>query len=384
MSTLKVTNIQNPSTSSGGVSIDTSGHVTVDSVAMPSSGPLSNRNKIINGDMRIDQRYGGTAFTPGSPSSNTYTVDRWQLTQELGSSWTFQQNRNGVTPPAGFSNYLGITVNSASTPTSGSYNAWRQAIEGYNASDLAWGTADAKSVAVSFWVRSSLTGQFSGSLRNGAATFVSYPFTYTINSANTWQYVTLTIPGPTTGTWNTLSSSGIEVFFDLGCGSSNRGTAGSWATQNVLGATGSVNLISTAGATFYITGVQLEAGSVATPFEHRSYGDEMRRCQRYFWAPIKDGSNTLGVAFGGGGTNAIYHPVVFPVQMRAAPTVFITSAVCADNNGGVVYYSSHSLAFPTTSSVQNMITMGATVIVHQPYHIRGTGATSEYSFNAEL
>ena len=302
------------------------GSLTASGISYPSDGALSGtRNRIINGDMRIDQRNAGAAFTPGSAGSNTYAVDRWKLTQELGSSWTFQQNRDSVTPPAGFSDYLGITTNSSSTPTSGSYNAWQQSIEGFNVSDLAWGTSSAKSVTLSFWVRSSLSGQFSGSLRNGASTFISYPFAYTISSVNTWQYVTLTIPGSTTGTWNASNSSGIDVFFDLGCGSSNRGTAGSWATQNVLGAIGSVNLIETAGATFYITGVQLEAGSVATPFERRSYGDELLRCQRYF-QKLDIPGNSYGAQYS---DNASFFgmPIYFITEMRSEPSSYTYSKI---------------------------------------------------------
>jgi hypothetical protein len=292
-------------------------------VANLNGGPLAGfRNRIINGEMLIDQRYAGSALTPSASPSLSYVIDRWYVTQQLGNSWALQQNRNSVTPPTGFTKYFGIQVNSASTPATGSYNALAHAIEGFNASSLGWGSASAQSVTLSFWVRSSVTGQHGGSVRNGAATFVSYPFSYTISTANTWEYKTVTIPGPTTGTFATNNSTGISIFFDLGCGSTNRGTAGSWATQNVLGATGDVNVISTASATFFLTGVQLEPGPVATPFEQRPIGTELALCRRYY--EEVDGEfrhdGTLG------GTNiSVGHTWFATVPKRTTATVSVLS-----------------------------------------------------------
>jgi len=279
MSTLRVNTLQNTSTTDGGISIDTSGHVTVDGVAMPSSGPLSNRNKIINGDMRIDQRNAGAAT---ANTIATYTLDRWTAYQSVVGKFTVQQNAGSVTPPTGFINYLGVTSASAYTLLSSDQYFIKQSIEGFNVDDLSWGTANAKTVTLSFWVRSSLTGTFGGAIQNSGASR-NYPFSYTISAANTWEQKTLTILGDTTGTWLTNNGTGIGVIFNLGTGTSFSATANAWtATSFVSAPTGATSVVGTNGATFYITGVQLEAGSVATPFEHRSYGQELALCQRYY------------------------------------------------------------------------------------------------------
>ncbi len=276
MSTLKVTSIQNPSTSSGGVSIDTSGHVTVDGVAMPSAGPLSGtRNRIINGDMRIDQRNAGASTTAGN---GTYAQDRW-LNYFSGVTLTTQQSS---TAPTGFDKSVIYTVTSPSaSPT---YSFFRQIIEGNNITGLGWGTAGASAVTVSFWVRSSVTGIYSISLANGASNRC-YAAQYTISSANTWEYKTITVSGDTTGTWATDNTAGLILSFNLGSPSGRLITAGSWGTtygDGATGSTGASTFANTNGATFYITGVQLEAGTVATPFERRSYGQELSLCQRYY------------------------------------------------------------------------------------------------------
>ena len=278
MSTLRVNTLQNTATTDGGISIDSSGHVTVDGIAYPSAGSLSNRNRIINGDMRIDQRYAGALLT-GAANPN-YLCDRFGVYHNIG-TLNYQQNLNSVTPPNGFTNYLGLANTSSSTSGASNYYNLFQAIEGFNISDLDWGTASAKSVTLSFWVRSSITGTYSATL-NVATNSLGYPLTYNIGSANTWTHVTLTFPGPTTGTINTTNGNGVSVIWDLGQGSNYRFTAGSWQSGTVQGATGSTDWNQTNGATFYITGVQLEVGTVATPFERRSYGQELSLCQRYY------------------------------------------------------------------------------------------------------
>jgi len=201
-------------------------------------------------------------------------------------------------------------------------------IEGFNVSDLGWGTASAQSVTLSFWVRSSLTGTFGGALQNSAANR-SYPFTYTISAANTFEYKTITIAGDTTGTWLTDNGIGIRVFISLGMGSTSSGTAGVWAASNFQSATGATSVVGTNGATFYITGVQLEAGSVASPFERRDYGRELMMCQRYYQksynTDVAPGTNTTT----GAKTSRVYNTDTFLpqmetrllVSMRASPTV---------------------------------------------------------------
>jgi len=231
---------------------------------------LGFRNRILNGNMVIDQRYAGAA------TANTisgYTVDRWAVSQSTTGKLIAQQNAGSVTPPAGFTNYLGVTSQSAFSVGSGDYYMIYQMIEGYNVADFGLGAAGAATFTISFWVRSSLTGTFGGSLQNNANNR-SYPFTYTISAANTWEQKTVTVAGDTTGTWEKTNSTGLRLNFGLGVGSTYSGTAGSWAGSNFISASGATSVVGTNGATFYITGVQLEAGSVASPFERRDYGRE--------------------------------------------------------------------------------------------------------------
>ena len=236
------------------------------------------KNRIINGAMMIDQRNAGASVTP---TDGQYLLDRWQAGLTQASKFSVQQNAGSVTPPTGFTNYLGCTSLSAYSIGSGDIFSIAQKIEGLNVADLGWGTANASAVTLSFKVYSSLTGTFGGSIRNSATTR-SYPFSYTISSANTWTTISVTIAGDTSGTWLTTSGVGIWVSFGLGSGSTYSGTAGAWATANYTTATGATSVVGTNGATFYITGVQLEKGSTATSFDYRPYGTELQLCQRYF------------------------------------------------------------------------------------------------------
>jgi len=223
--------------------------------------------------MVIDQRNAGASTTPAV----TYTLDRWQGVNTQASKFTVQQNAGSVTPPVGFINYLGVTSSSAYSVLTGDTFYMVQYVEGLNCSDLAWGTANAKTVTLSFQVYSSLTGTFGGSLANSAGNR-AYPFSYTISSANTWTSISVTITGDTTGTWLTTNGIGIQVRFGLGSGSTYTGTAGAWGTANATQPTGSTSVVGTNGATFYITGVQLEVGSTATSFDYRPYGTELALC----------------------------------------------------------------------------------------------------------
>jgi hypothetical protein len=227
--------------------------------------------------MRIDQRNAGASVTP---TDGQYTLDRFRCFRSQSSKYTVQQNAGSVTPPTGFTNYLGVTSTSAYSSISTDYFAVTQFIEGFNVSDLAWGTANAATVTLSFWVRSSLTGTFGGNLTNSAGNR-TYCYSYTISSANTWEKKTITILGDTTGTWLTNNSTGVRLWFDLGSGSDAIGAAGSWGTASIARPTGATSVVGTNGATFYITGVQLEKGSTATSFDYRPYGTELDLCQRY-------------------------------------------------------------------------------------------------------
>jgi hypothetical protein len=267
--------------------------------------------------MVIDQRNAGASVTQNT--SGQYSVDRWNLFGSVTSKFTIQQNAGSVTPPAGFVNYLGITSSSAYTVGASELFIFGQKVEGFNIADLGWGTANAKTVTLSFWVRSSLTGTFGGSFRNSNGSR-SYPFTYTINAANTWEYETITIAGDTSGTWQATNSTGIDISFNLGTGSTFSGTAGSWSGGNFVSATGATSVVGTNGATFYITGVQLEVGTQATSFEYRQYGTEFALCCRYFQKLVEPSLSGYAPT----GTAVWRMGGILPVQMRAAGTITLT------------------------------------------------------------
>lgn len=318
MSTLKTTNLQHASAASPAIVLATDGTAAAQ-VSSLNGGPLAGtRNRIINGDMRIDQRNAGASVT--LTGSFGYTLDRWGGSEDTDGAATVIQDSSA---PAGFSKSLKFTTTTADASLGATQFAYvAQWIEGQNVEDLAWGTASAKSVTVSFWVRSSLTGTFGGAITNSAFNR-SYPFTYLISSADTWEYKSVVIPGDTSGTWLVTNGVGIRVQLGLGVGSTYSGTAGAWAGSQYFSATGATSVIGTLNATFYITGVQLEPGTVATPFERRSYGQELALCQRYYWKgnlPIM--RNFTGSAI------AVQSSIAFPVTMRSAPTVTIdTGAV---------------------------------------------------------
>jgi hypothetical protein len=292
-----------------------------DSSDYAAAGSVTGKNKIINGAMTISQR--NTTAYIGNTTAVVYSIDRWNIYGSVAGKFLSQQNAGSVTPPVGFSHYLGITSQSAYSVTSSNTFQLQQQIEGFNSCDLAWGTASAKTVTLSFWVRSSLTGTFGGSLSNSSVNY-AYPFSYTISSANTWTKISITITGPTAGTWvGGTTGIGVRVYFGLGVGSTYSGSAGSWAAADYRSATGATSVVGTSGATFYITGVQLEAGSAATEFEHRPYGIELGLCQRYYQQPIDSGLDFFAGYF----VNGNYGPGVFDtwvVEMRTTPTVVLT------------------------------------------------------------
>jgi hypothetical protein len=276
------------------------------------------KNRIINGGMVINQR--ATAVT-----ASGYTVDRWAFNAVQNSKATVQQSTSVY--PVGFTASLGVTSSSSYSVLSGDYFVLSQPIEGLNCSDLAWGTASAKTVTLSFQVYSSLTGTFGGSLMNNAGNRC-YPFSYTISSSNTWTSVSITIAGDTTGTWTSDTNVGIYVFFGLGAGSTYSGTAGSWAASNYRSSTGAVSVVGTNGATFYITGVQLEVGSAATSFDFRSYGTELGLCQRYY---------EIGLAYlqcGADGTGYRNSATPYKVTKRTNPTVILTGTANSPSVSG--------------------------------------------------
>jgi hypothetical protein len=308
------------------VGVTTAG-ITTAYIGSINDGPISGaRNRIINGDMRIDQRNAGASGTVAS-----FTVDRWIYFASQASKGTWQQNAGSVTPPVGFDYYLGYTSSSSYTLLSGDLFGISQAIEGYNISDLEYGTANAKPITISFWVRSSLTGLLGGFLKNGGTSAGNNtrfcPFSYTINSANTWEYKTITINGDTTGSWESTNGPAFAIGFSLGNGSSYvGGTSGTWSGSIYLQPPDCVDIVATSGATLYLTGVQIEVGTVATPFERRSYGQELALCQRYYqksYRPtVVPGTTTFdGIEWINGANARISLTTRFAVQMRGQPTI---------------------------------------------------------------
>ena len=313
------------------------------------------KNRIINGDMRIDQRNAGASVTP---TNGQYLVDRFAAGVSQASKLTAQQS---TTAPAGFTNSLVVTSSSAYSITSTDQFFLYQPIEGLNCADLAWGTASAATVTLSFWVRSSLTGTFGGAVSNNANDR-SYPFSYTINAANTWEQKSVTISGDTTGTWLTNTSAGLKVFWSLGIGSTNSGTAGAWAGANYKSATGATSVVGTNGATFYITGVQLEKGSTATSFDYRPYGAELALCQRYYQQLMYEDSNSANYFFrtySNAAQNQTNSLVSFPVQMRATPTGTVKGTFVVTNCAQPTFDTINSKTFTlnTASSGAGLITV---------------------------
>jgi hypothetical protein len=272
--------------------------------------------------MSIDQRNAGASVTVTTDNTQ-FSVDRFILRTTGSSKYSAQQNAASVTPPVGFSNYLGITSLAATSLGVTDYYAVEQRIEAFNYADLNWGTANAKTVTLSFWVRSSLTGTFGGNLRNSASDYC-YPYSYTISAANTWEQKSVTIAGPTSGTWVASSNgTGIQVAFGLGVGSTYSGTAGSWASTFYGSATGATSVVGTNGATFYITGVQLEVGSTATSFDYRPYTTELQLAQRYYFKKGPQASSDVryGIGFSASGSSTTaYINITLPVNMRTGPT----------------------------------------------------------------
>lgn len=341
------------------------------------------KNRIINGDCRIDQRNAGASVTP---ANGGFSLDRWTFSLSQASKLTAQQNAGSVTPPVGFSNYLGLTSSSAYSVTSSDYFNVMQTIEAFNTSDLGWGTANAQTITLSFWVRSSLTGTFGGSLRTYNGYNTSYPFTYTISSANTWEQKSIIIAGPTTGTWNSSGNSGsIVVGFGLGAGSTFSGTAGAWAAGNFISTTGATSVVGTNGATFYITGVQLEKGSTATSFDYRPYGTELQLCQRYCMAYGGTSNNeTVGYGFGIS-TGTVEIVTALPVPMRALPSMSVSGSFQISDASTAFVIFVLSLVSGQTGNQQ--VTLRATssgLTQFRPYRIEANGTSAKLLITAEL
>jgi hypothetical protein len=355
------------------------------STVFNASSSMGFKNRIINGAMVIAQR--GTSTLTQS-TSNQYGLDRFQCTGTVNSKVSFVQSTEA---PSGFIKSTLITSLSAYSVLTGDFFVYRQRIEGLNCADLNWGTAGAATVTVSFWVRSSLTGSFGGYLAN-ASINRSYPFSYTINAANTWEKKTVTIAGDTTGTWLTTNGSGIEVGFSLGAGSTYSGTANTWAGSYYVQPTGATSVVGTSGATLYITGVQLEKGSTATSFDYRPYGTELALCQRYYYKNFPaDINKTFCMSFNGT-TVIAYGYLQFPVTMRTTPSALEQNGTA---NNYMVAHENTSTAcsavpsFVTTSpdgsTIQATVSSGLTAGQGSQIRTDATnGATAYLAWSAEL
>jgi hypothetical protein len=279
------------------------------------------KNRIINGGMQISQRNGTTATT----TTNAYTLDRWNAYQNTTGSMTVQQSS---VAPAGFTNSLAVAITGTAVSLGTNIALVRQYIEGYNIADLGYGTSNSKTVTLSFWVQSSATGTYCGTVQDAGDDY-AYAFTYSIASANTWQQVSITIPGTSSGTWNTTNGRGLDITFQLaGTGSL---TANTWQANGTGGnyyyATSAQTNLFAASNTFYITGVQLEKGTQATSFDYRPYGTELQLCQRYcinYNSASANGTYYRYVTMTCPTTTGLAGEFPFPVTMRATPSVTTT------------------------------------------------------------
>jgi hypothetical protein len=344
------------------------------------SNPVNFRNRIINGDMTVSQRNGTSSVTA---VNNAYCLDRFQTYSGAASKFSVQQVSDA---PTGFAFSLKATSSSAySVGVSESFNI-NQFIEGFNTVDLAFGTASAKTVTLSFWVKSSLTGTFGGALNNSGYGR-SYPFTYTISTANTWEQKIVTVVGDTSGTWvGATNGIGLIVSFGIGNGSSVSGTANSWASALYTNATGATSVVGTSGATWQITGVQLEAGSQASGFEFMPIDVNLGRCYRYYWNLVNgtDNSISLGAYETATALNVVMN---FPVSMRAGPTLDSTSGnnyYKINRNGAVDGFNDFTIARATTKSclLYNIAQISGTA--GQAGEVQSGNASAFLSFTAEL
>ena len=368
-------------TGTGNNVLATSPTLVTPALGTPSSGVMTNvtginydgfKNRIINGAMVIDQRNAGASVS--AIAGGQYFLDRWACGISAGSKFTVQQSS---TAPAGFNQSSLITSSTAWSIGASDSATYYQYIEGYNIADLGFGSASASTVTLSFWVRSSLTGTFGGILSNSSSRF--YPFTYTINAANTFEQKTITIAGDTLGTWLTTTGIGLQVAFSLAAGSSKVGTAGAWTgVAAYQGATGQTNILATNAATFYVTGVQLEKGSTATSFDYRPYGTELALCQRY---ALKYNTDAIAYAYIGFGfattTTNVNISLPLPVQMRTAPTVTASTLMVQDGTT-ITAVTSTAVVTNQTSSLNALVqaTVASGLTAFRPYQLQTNNNTA--------
>jgi len=344
------------------------------------------KNRAINGDVHIDQTNAGAAITVNA-ATVFYSADMFTA-YGAAAAGVFTAQQLAATPPTGFKNYLRVTATTAdASPAAGSLYILQARMEGLNLIDFSLGTANAIAFTVSFYVRSSLTGAFSGSMTNGTSDRV-FPFSFTINAANTWEQKTVTLTGDLTGTWSTANALGMSFTIDLGCGANGRSTASTWQAGAYFGVTGAVRLISTVSSTLDITGVQIETGSVATSWDYRDYGTELLRCQRYYFK-VLPGTNAP-LAFGGPSfsTTQAYGFTPFPVPMRVAPGAVEQTGTATDYevnmasdtvcNAVPTFMNASVTAARTRFDVASGLTSG------QAVHIRAASSAAYLAWSARL
>ena len=316
---------------------------------MVQGSPTMYRNRLINGGMDIDQRNGGASGT----GNGVYTVDRWNYFASQASKGTWGRNLNSVTAPAGFGNYLGFQSSSAYSVVSTDYFGWNQPIEAYNTVDFAFGTSSARTITLSFWAYSSLTGNFGGSVSNYASTR-SYCFSYNIPTANTWTYISVTIPGDTGGAWVATGVAGsMYVRWGLGCGSTYTSTANVWLSGNYIQPNSTVSVVGSNSATFYITGAQFELGNAATPFERRMIGIEFALCQRYYQQYINTANNAaVGITGVATASSQLFGvPMFLTTAIRSTPTsAFVGAGWTGSNATGITLIVNSNSVFIYASS----------------------------------
>ena len=295
-------------------------------------GSLGSRNMVINGAMQVNQR-GNGSLTINS-SSSQFPCDRWVARGEGGSKAYTIQQVSIASSGQGVRNAIKVTSSQAASVSSSDIFNVRQMVEGFNIQRMNFGESGCKSMTLSFTVRSSVAGTHSGAIQNSAQNR-SYPFTYTL-SADTWTDISVTIPPITDGSsWNETNGVGVRVVFDMGSGDNFRGTAGQWNSAQDEGATGSVRILENNGATWEVTKVQLEVGTESTDFEHRSFGDELRLCERYH--------QRVG-AFAGvaANTTTFQAGIELNREMRSTPSVSLVPATARITDASHADYQASS------------------------------------------
>tara|TARA_Y100000052_G_scaffold4747_1_gene4265 strand:+ start:4580 stop:5731 length:1152 start_codon:yes stop_codon:yes gene_type:complete len=383
VSEIKVNSIKGVGASTAAISIDNSSGTCTANITSVNGGQLGGRNLLINGDMRINQRHGTAAME--ATNANPYSLDRWVTANDNATSrFTVQQV---VDAPVGFYYSLKATSQYAYTPASGEVFGFGQKIEGYNTNWLEFGTANAKSITISFFVKSSLTGTFGGSVLNNDMTR-GFPFTYTISSANTWEKKTVTVAGSTDGTWNTTNGTGIRVHWSMGANANRSDTAGQWSsTQYTFHPTGATNVVANNGATLQVTGCQVEEGTTATLYEHRPYAQELSLAQRYFEKSFKQGTAPAQNVSAGVGYYLLHSQgsqlrsinIYFKVTKRTDPTMTYFNPYAANANARLPFSSTDLAGIATNTLSDNWFSFDSTDNTPSP-----TLAHLMWTANAEL